>query len=186
MTLPAFPLLALGLILWIGAHLFKRVAPAARTALGDRGKAAITFALLLGIVLMVIGYRGTEGTFYWGRHPALVGINNLLMLVSVYLFAASGMKTAVARWFRHPMLAGVLLWSVAHLLVNGDTPSFLLFGGMAVWALAEMAIISAQDGRWTPPPAKPVKFEFMALAGTVIVYGAIAGAHYALGYPTFG
>ncbi|WP_054304064.1 NnrU family protein [Gemmobacter sp. LW-1] len=178
-------LLALGLILWIAAHLFKRLAPDARAALGDRGRGLVTLALLAGVVLMVIGYRSTEGAFYWGRSPALVGINNLLMLISVYLFAAAGMKTAIARRLRHPMLTGVLLWSAAHMLVNGDTPSFLLFGGLGLWALAEMVVIN-RAGPWVPPAAKPAKFEAMAVVGTLIVYGAIAGLHYALGYPAFG
>ena len=179
-------LLALGLILWIGAHLFKRLAPAARARLGDPGRGMVAAAIGLGVVLMIIGYRGAEGAFFWGRNPALVGINNLLMLASVYLFAASGMKTAIARRMRHPMLTGVLLWAVAHLLVNGDTPSFLLFGGLGVWAVAQMAIINIQAPDWTPPPARPAKFEAMALGGTLIVFAAIAGVHYALGYPAFG
>lgn len=178
-------LLALGLILWIAGHLFKRLAPDARAALGDRGRGLVTLALLAGVVLMVIGYRSTEGAFYWGRSPALVGINNLLMLISVYLFAAAGMKTAIARRLRHPMLTGVLLWSAAHMLVNGDTPSFLLFGGLGLWALAEMVVIN-RAGPWVPPAAKPAKSEAMAVVGTLIVYGAIAGLHYALGYPAFG
>lgn len=178
-------LLALGLILWIAGHLFKRLAPDARAALGDRGRGLVTLVLLAGVVLMVIGYRSTEGAFYWGRSPALVGINNLLMLISVYLFAAAGMKTAIARRLRHPMLTGVLLWSAAHLLVNGDTPSFLLFGGLGLWALVEMVVIN-RAGPWVPPAAKPAKFESMAVVGTLIVYGAIAGLHYALGYPAFG
>ncbi|RID92519.1 hypothetical protein D2N39_07715 [Gemmobacter lutimaris] len=178
-------LLALGLILWIAGHLFKRLAPDARAALGDRGRGLVTLALLAGVVLMVIGYRSTEGAFYWSRSPALVGINNLLMLISVYLFAAAGMKTAIARRLRHPMLTGVLLWSAAHLLVNGDTPSFLLFGGLGLWALAEIVVIN-RAGPWVPPAAKPAKFEAMAVVGTLIVYGAIAGLHYALGYPAFG
>jgi uncharacterized membrane protein len=178
-------LLALGLILWIAAHLFKRLAPDARAGLGDRGRGIVTLAILAGVVLMVIGYRSTEGTFYWGRSPALVGINNLLMLISVYLFAAAGMKTAIARRLRHPMLTGVLLWSAAHLLVNGDTPSFLLFGGLGLWALAEMVVIN-RAGPWVPPAAKPAKFEAMAVVGMLIVYGAIAGLHYALGHPAFG
>ncbi|WP_149140363.1 NnrU family protein [Gemmobacter caeruleus] len=178
-------LLALGLILWIVPHLLKRLAPDLRAGWGEAGKLAITLALFAGLVLMVIGYRQAEGTVYWGRNPALVGINNLLMLVSVYLFAAAGMKTALARKLRHPMLLGAVLWSVAHLLVNGDTPSFLLFGGIGLWALLSMALIN-RAGPWTPPAAKPAKFEAMALAGTLLVYGAIAGGHYALGYPTFG
>jgi len=179
-------LLFLGLALWVLPHMLKRLAPGLRQGLGDPGRGLIALAIVAGVALMVFGYRGADGAFFWGRSAALVGINNLLMLASVYLFAAAGMKTAVARRMRHPMLTGVLLWSAAHLLVNGDTPSFVLFGGIGIWALAEMALINATAPGWTPPPAKPAKFEFMALAGTLIVYGAIAGVHYALNYPAFG
>lgn len=178
-------LLALGLALWVVPHLLKRLAPDLRAQWGEHGKLPLTLAMVAGIVLMVLGYRSAEGSFYWGRSPAMVGINNLLMLVSIYLFAAAGMKTAVARKLRHPMLLGVVLWSVAHLLVNGDTPSFLLFGGMGLWALAQIALINRAES-WVPPAAKAAKFEAMALAGTLLVYGAIAGVHYALGYPAFG
>ena len=178
-------LLALGLALWVVPHLLKRLAPDLRAQWGERGKLPLTLAMVAGVVLMVLGYRSAEGSFYWGRTPAMVGINNLLMLVSIYLFAAAGMKTAVARKLRHPMLLGVVLWSVAHLLVNGDTPSFLLFGGMGLWALVQIALINRAES-WVPPAAKPAKFEAMALAGTLLVYGAIAGVHYALGYPAFG
>ncbi|MDX5358840.1 MAG: NnrU family protein [Rhodobacterales bacterium] len=178
-------LLILGLALWWGAHLFKRVAPAARAGMGGQGRAMVTALLLVSLVLMVIGYRAADGAFWWGRSPALVGINNLLMLVSVYLFAASGMKTAVARRLRHPMLWGVVLWMLAHLLVNGDAPSLVLFGGIGLWALVEMVVIN-RAGPWTPPVGKGPKMEIFAVLGTVIVYGAISGAHYLLGYPAFG
>jgi hypothetical protein len=115
----------------------------------------------------------------------MVGINNLLMLGSVYLFAVSGMKTALARKIRHPMLLAVVLWAVGHLLVNGDIASFVLFGGLGLWGLISMVLIN-RAGPWVPPAAKPVKFETMALAGSVLFYGVLVGAHYALGYPTFG
>jgi len=179
--------LILGVALWWGAHLFKRIAPAARARMGEeKGKKPIAIALFLSIVLMIIGYRMADGEVFWARHPATVGVNNLLMLVSVYLFAASGMKTAVARKMRHPMLWGMALWAIAHLLVNGDVPSFILFGGLLVWSFAEMAVINRAVPHWLPPEAQPKKKEAMALAGTLIVYGVIVGIHYALGYPTFG
>ncbi|GGE16771.1 Uncharacterized membrane protein [Gemmobacter megaterium] len=178
-------LLILGLALWWGAHLFKRVAPGARASMGDQGRAMVTALLLVSLVLMVLGYRAADGAVYWGRSPAMVGINNLLMLVSVYLFAASGMKTAVARRLRHPMLLGTLLWAVAHLLVNGDVPSLVLFGAIALWAVVEMIVINRAT-RWVPPKGKGPKMEVFALLGTVLVYGAIAGVHYMLGYPAFG
>lgn len=180
-------LLILGLLLWVFGHMAKRLVPGFSAAMGRSERPATTAIVIIGTVLMVLGYRAWFGDFYWGRTPAMAGINNLLMLVSVYLFAAAGMKTAVARRFRHPMLLGVVIWSIAHLLVNGDTPSLVLFGGLGIWALAEIALINRDQPKWVPPAAKggPRK-EVMAVAGTVIVYGAIAGVHYALGYPTFG
>lgn len=178
-------LLILGLLLWSVPHLLKRLAPEVRAGWGDRAKGPLSLAMVVGIVLMVIGYRAAEGAFFWGRTPMLAGINNLLMLISVYLFAAAGMKTALARKMRHPMLTGVILWSVAHLLVNGDVPSFVLFGGMAFWAVLTIVLVNRAES-WTPPAAKPSKFEAMALVGTLVVYGAMAGVHYLLGYPTFG
>ena len=93
-------LLVLGVLLWAFAHLFKRLAPEARARMGEPVKGAVALALLASIVLMVIGYRMADGAFFWGRHPATVGLNNLLTLLSVYLFAASGMKTWITSKIR--------------------------------------------------------------------------------------
>lgn len=179
-------LLILGVLLWSGAHLYKRLAPAQRASMGDKGRGPIALAILASVVLMIIGYRMADGAFYWGRHPATVGINNLLMIASVYLFAASGMKTAIARRMRHPMLTGMGLWAAAHLLVNGDTASFVLFGGLLIWSVVAAQMINRAQPVWEKPAPAPRKKEFMALGGTVIVYGVIVGIHYLLGYPTFG
>ncbi len=88
-------LLILGVLLWSLVHLFKRVAPGLRASMGDKARGPIAILILLSVVLMVLGYRSADvGTPFWGRTPMLAGINNLLMLLSVYLFAVSGMKTA--------------------------------------------------------------------------------------------
>lgn len=178
--------LILGLLLWAGAHFFKRIAPGPRAAMGDAGKGAVALVSVAGIVLMVIGYRMAEGAFFWGRHPATVGINNLLMLLAVYLFAVSGMKTNLARRMRHPMLAGVKAWALAHLLVNGDVPSFVLFGGLLAWAVAEVIVINRTVPDWTPPPPAPMRKEVIAVVASVVLYGLIAWVHAWLGYPVFG
>lgn len=36
---------------------------------------------------------------------------------------------------RHPMLPAVRIWVIAHLLVNGDLVSILMFGSMLGWAV---------------------------------------------------
>ena len=53
-------LLILGIAIWWGAHLFKRIAPDARASLGDPGKGLVAVAIAVAIVLMVIGYRGAD------------------------------------------------------------------------------------------------------------------------------
>lgn len=180
-------LLILGLAVWSGAHLFKRLAPAARARLGDPGKGLVAVLILASIVMMVVGYRGwDDAAVLWGRHPATVGINNLLMLLSVYMFAASGMKTALARRMRHPMLGAVKVWALAHLLGNGDLASIVLFGGLLAWAVVEMIAINKAEPEWDRPPPAPMRKEVIAAGGSVVVYLLIAWVHYLLGYPAFG
>ncbi len=116
-------LLILGVALWWAAHLFKRIAPEARASMGQSGKGAVAAALIIAIVLMVIGYRATDVTMWWAATPMLKGINNLLVLIGFYLFAASGAQSRLGVRMRHPQLIGFSLWAVAHLLVNGDAPS---------------------------------------------------------------
>lgn len=179
-------ILIAGVLLWSAAHLFKRVAPEARARLGDRGRGMVAVALLLSVVLMVIGYKSADGPFWWGRSTALTGINNLLLLLAFYLFAASGAKTRVTRLTRHPQLIAFSLWAIGHLLVNGDLPSFVLFGGLLIWALAEMAIINAQDGPYTPPEPVPMRKEIVAVVAAVVVFAIVSAIHAFLGYNPFG
>lgn len=148
--------LIFGVALWWAAHLFKRVAPGMRAGLGDPGKGAVAIALVLSVVLMWWGYRAASGPFWWGRSSALVGINNLLMLVAFYIYASGATppgrpRNRVGTALRHPQLIGFSIFCAAHLLVNGDLASFILFGGLLVWAVVEILIINRNDPAWQAP-----------------------------------
>ena len=106
-------LLVLGLALWWGAHLFKRVAPGPRLAMGDAGKGVVAVAVILSVVLMVIGYRGADYVQLWAPPAFLRHVNNLLMLLAFYLYAASGMKTRITAVIRHPQLTAVKTWAAS-------------------------------------------------------------------------
>ena len=181
-------LLILGLALWWGAHLFKRLAPQARKSMGDAGKGAVAAALILSVVLMVWGYRAAPmGDVWWGPSAMMKGINNLLVLIAFYLYAASGMKAGITRHLRHPQLLGFALWAFAHLLVNGDLPSLVLFGGLLAWAMTEIVVINRATPGWTPPAHPvPIRKEGIAVLATLVVYGVVALIHIWLGYNPFG
>ena len=177
-------ILILGVALWWAAHLAKRLAPDLRDRLGRSG---ITGLLLVSVLMMIVGYRVSDGPYWWGASAPLKGINNLLVLVGFYLFAASGMKTGITRRIRHPQLVGFSLWAFAHLLVNGDLPSVVLFGGLLAWAIVEIIVINRAEPRWQPPAHPiPIRKEGMALVGTLLVFGVVGMIHAWLGYNPFG
>ena len=182
-------LLIAGLLLWVAAHLFKRLAPGPRAKLGNAGKGIVALALVASVVLMVIGYRHADGAVFWGRSAPLVGINNLLMLLAFYIYAAGGPKGAriwIGTKLRHPQLVGFSIWAVAHLLVNGDVPSFVLFGGLLIWAQVEIVLINALDGHWTPPPRAPRRKEVVYIVAAVVAVAVVMAIHNWLGVRPWG
>jgi uncharacterized membrane protein len=187
-------LIVLGLALWWGAHLFKRLAPGPRARLGEPGKGLVAVLVLASVVLMVWGYRGSdwlgiEGAAQvdlWYPPAFLTHVNNLLMLFAVYLYAASGMKTRITRAIRHPQLTAVKTWAVAHLLVNGDLASIVLFGGILAWAVVSVILINRAEPRGPLPEPAPLGKEIGAAVGAVVVTGAIGWVHNWLGVWPFG
>ena len=179
-------LLILGVLLWAAAHFLKRAAPDLRASLGDKGKGLVALALVFSIVLMVLGYRMADGAVFWGRHPATVGINNLLVLIAIYMMSPAPKKGKLLAGMRHPMLTGFGLWAVAHLLVNGDVPSFVLFGGLLIWATAEIIVINRAEPDWTPRPPGPISKDFIFFGASIVLLLVIGYIHGLLGYPVFG
>ncbi len=159
----------------------------ARAKLGDKGNGLVAVALVVSIVLMVIGYRGADfGTTLWAL-PSFAGhINNLLVLIALFMMTPAPRKGKLLNSVRHPMLIGFGLWAAAHLLVNGDVPSLVLFGGLLVWALLEIAIINKAEGDWTPTESGSIAKDGMFLVASIIVLAVIGYIHGLVGPSPFG
>ena len=171
-----------GLVLWCGVHLIPTLATGLRrnliNKLGLRPYKGV-FALLIitSIVFIVFGWRSVEpADIYlpplWGRD-----VTYFLVLLMFILFVAAKRKTNIKRIFRHPQLTGVMLWSIGHLLANGDNRSLVLFAGIGTWAILEMLLINHRLGKWVRPDPVPVKSDLLTLAIGIVLYGAVLMAH---------
>jgi uncharacterized membrane protein len=178
-------LLILGLLLFLGTHAFTMArGPRARvrSRLGE-GPYRVLYSLasLLGVVLIAVGYGQYRAAGYvpvwdppvWTRHLAL-----LLVWFGFVAFAAAYLPGRIKARLKHPMLAGVKIWALAHLLANGDLGSILLFGSFLAWAVA--ARISAKRRDEVVPhggPAAPPlgwRNDALALAVGTVAYLAFA------------
>ena len=177
-------LLVLGLALWSGAHLFKRLAPERRAAMGERGKGLMGILLLVSVVLMWIGYRNAGFVNVWFPPAFMVHISNLLMLIAFWFFALSAIPGTMSARIRHKQLTAVKTWAIAHLLVNGDLASIILFGGLLAWAVVSVILINKAERTWERPANASVKNDVLAFGVGVVAYGVTAAIHTWLGvYP---
>lgn len=174
--------MATGLLLWVLVHLFPSLLPQTRRRLIDRlgfaYQGLFSLAILAGLGLMIYGWRNAEPAFVYVpspefRTPAI----GLIAIGFILMAAANFPATRVKRVLRHPQLTGVLLWALAHLLLNGDSRSLLLFSGLALWSAVSIFSISRRDGPWIRPAAGPWWHEIAIVVGGLAVAALAAWFH---------
>lgn len=146
-------ILIAGLVLFLGAHSARIVAePARQRFIATRGenvwKGLFSIVSLIGLVLIVIGYRAAPEVILWVPPTGLRHVSLLLTAVAFVLVAAAyvpgnRIKAAVG----HPMVLGVKVWAFAHLLANGALASVTLFGAFLAWAVADFIASRRRDRR---------------------------------------
>ncbi len=178
-------LMILGLGLWWASHLFpvyladRRASVIARLGVGPY-KALFALVSLGAVVLMVVGYRQADFVTVWTPPGWTVHLNNLLMLLALFLMDAKQFKSNARHYIRHPMLTAVKVWAVAHLLVNGDLASILLFGGVLGWAVVAMIGSNRRDGAWERPAKGTMAGLVRHGVFTVVVFAVIVAIHWQL------
>lgn len=181
-------LLIAGTALWCLTHLFPAYAPGRRQDLMNRlgenpYRGMFSLLIVASLLMIVFGWKAAVPTHAVYTPPLVAApLPALLVLAGFILFFASQVPTRIKRYVRHPQMTGVFLWSLAHLLVNGDDRSLVLFGGLAAWSVAEILLINRRDGKRTERPAGTLRGDVLA-----VVIGGLAFA--AIGYfhlPLFG
>lgn len=178
--------LILGLALWTAAHGVKIHAPERRATLAASwGEAPVKIAAMVGVLasvaLMVWGYQSAGWVNLWYPPAWTVHLNNLLMVIALAVYVAGAIPGHVRHWVRHPQLVGVKIWALAHLLVNGDLASVILFGGLLAWAVVALIAINKRDGKPPKPAAGPIWWDGLHLVLAVALLGAVGWVHNYLG-----
>lgn len=114
---------------------------------------------ILSVVLMgwvIWALRSADRLLLWAAPQWGYGVAVLLTCVSFILIGIGAMtpnpfsvavrntafnpkKPGFIGWMRHPIIWGLSLWGAAHLPVNGDWPSVVLFGGSAAFGAIGVA-----------------------------------------------
>ncbi|HHJ20673.1 MAG TPA: NnrU protein [Gammaproteobacteria bacterium] len=167
-------LLIIGLAMWSGLHFIPSTAISYRARLiGKWGetKYQIIFSVLIvaSIAVMVLGWRSIVPVAIY-TPPEWSGlITGLLVFITFILFSAANSKSNIRRFVRHSQLSGLIIWSIAHLLSNGDNRSLILFGALGAWAVAEIIFINKREGDWVKPGPASIRSElFMVIKGVAM------------------
>lgn len=188
-------ILILGLIVFAATHIFVTFR-AARAGvierLGLNGYRAL-FALvsLAGLALIIYGYgqyRAHELIQVWSPPGFMRHITVGLMLPAVILLVAYFIPSHIKAKLKHPMLAAVKTWALAHLLSNGDLGGILLFGTFLAWGV--YARIAAKRRTDFVAPVAPAGWtnDVIVLVVGIVVYLALGYAFHPaiIGVPVFG
>jgi uncharacterized membrane protein len=188
-------ILVAGLIIFIGSHVFvtqreHRAALIARIGEGPY-KGLFSLVSILGIVLIVRGfadYHATSWIDVWYPPAFMRYVADVLMWPAIVCIVAAYFPGDIKKTLKHPMLVGVKLWAFAHLLVNGDLGSIILFGSILGWAVYDRISLKYRSDPGAPPiPLGGRTNDWLAIIVGTILYLALGLVFHPLviGVPAF-
>lgn len=190
-----FLILIAGLLVFLATHVFVSMRGARAAAMARLGvigyRVAFSVVSIAGLVLIVWGYglyRAHEWIDLWYPPAFTRHITVLLMLFSIIFMTAAFFPSHIKARLKHPMLASVNTWALAHLISNGDLGSILLFGTFLGWAV--FARISAKrrtDEVAAVAPKGYTNDAIVVLLG-IVIYLALGYVFHPvfIGVPVFG
>jgi uncharacterized membrane protein len=190
-------ILIVGLAVFLATHVFVSFREARSSVIERVGmpvyRGLFAIVSLAGLALIIWGYaqyRAHDLVQLWTppafmRHVT-IGLVLFAMIFVVAAFFPSHIKTRL----KHPMLAGVKTWALAHLLSNGDLGSVLLFGTFLAWGV--YARVAAKRRGDIGAAAKPAPDGWTNDIIVVVLGAAVFLAlgfwfhPYVIGVPVFG
>jgi uncharacterized membrane protein len=176
--------LVAGLVLFLGVHSVRVFADGWRTAMVARvgekpWKGGYALLSLAGFALIAVGYGVARSSpvILWNTPPvAMRHVAALLTLVAFVLVTAAYVPgNQLKAKLHHPMIIGVKVWALAHLMANNTLADLVLFGGFLLWAVLDFRAARQRDrAQRTVYPAGTV-----ARTAIAVVVGAVLWAVFA-------
>lgn len=174
-------LLLLGIVIFLGMHLVRVVAPGLRASVIERqGKGAwmgiYAVISLVGLLLIIYGFgeaRAVTGMLY--NPPVFLKHISLLLMLLAFICLAAGLLPAgrIAVAVKHPQVLSIKIWALAHLLANGETSSVLLFGSFLAWAVILRISLKRREraGEKVLPVFRSTSNDLLAVVIGIVAYG---------------
>lgn len=165
-------LLFIGLIAFLGIHVLPMMTTT-RAAIVARWtettyKKVFALVSLAGLILIVVGYALADpGPRLFARSASAIRIAPYAMVIVFILLAAANMRGHTRHLLKHPMLLAIIVWSIVHLLANGDLRGTVLFGGLLAYALVDLASATGRGAVKVIVPS--VRFDVIAVVAGVVV-----------------
>ena len=189
-------LLIIGLIIFLGSHSCRIFAEPWRNHMIDRlgevkWKGLYTIISIIGLVLVVIGYGQARQTpvVLWQPATYLTHIAILLNLVAfIFLAGSSPSNNAIRLKLKHPMILGVKVWALAHLLANGTLVDLILFGSFLLWAVLDFRSARKRPILMPEKVVISIKATVIVIVSGIVIWAAfIFGLHqYLIGVSPLG
>jgi len=182
-------MLIAGLVIFLGIHAMRVWGEGLRGALiqrlGPMGfKGVYSIAALAGFYLLLVGYGQArlEPVQLWTPPHGMAHATVALMWVSMVLLAAAEIpRNAIKARLHHPMVLGVKVWALAHILANGTLHDLLLFGGFLVWAVLSFRAARQRDrAAWAAGEVREAPPTSRAATLLTLVAGTAAWAAFIL------
>lgn len=169
--------LIVGLVVFLGVHSIGIFASDWRDRTvkrmgGGPWRGLYSLVSIAGFVVLIWGYgvaRQDPIVLYtppvWTRHLAA-----LLMLPVFPLLLATYLPGRIKTAAKHPTLAAVKFWALAHLIANGTLADVLLFGGFLAWAVADRISFKRRAVRAIPAAPSSKFNDAIAVVGGLGLY----------------
>ena len=161
-----------GLVLFLGVHLVPTL-PAFRASLVSRAgegryKGLFSLVSFAGLALIIAGYAMADrGRQLFPPSPWANAVAPYAMMIVFVLFAAANMPGHLRQALKHPMLIGLLIWSVVHLFANGDTRGTVLFGAFLAYAVVDLVSAVRRHTEKTSEPR--LRADVIAIVAGIVV-----------------